>query len=349
MIWYTLLMMVLGFGLGNITNLTWMSKLILPIVFIMIYPMMVNMSLAHFKNVKGSIKPIIEALLLNFIFALLLFYILTLPLTDELLKLALLLLAVAPASSMGLGYLGLSKGHLVSGTLIVVLEFLLAIVIYPLASLLFTSGTTIQMSMGLFIEHLLIILVAPLVLGVITREIIERKFEEDTFKKTQPYFATITLIFLYILIFSIFATKAKLIIKHYINILLIAPIAILFYGIMIVLTTVVNKKILKMEYGLHQSVVFTSIGKNVAMTIAILIAEFGTNGEYMAIAPAIFALFQAPIFMTYLKLSPKIEKYLSLPEIKKEIETLVEEKVLHKKIDEQEVDTIESDGSPARN
>ncbi|MHA1648207.1 MAG: arsenic resistance protein [Promethearchaeota archaeon] len=155
-------------------------------------------------------------------------------------------------------------------------------------------------------------------MGIATREYIERKHEIGSYNKIKPYFGTVTLVFLYILIFIIFATKAHLIIKNYFDILLIAPIAILFYGLMILMTLFINKTILNMEYGHHQSVVFTSIGKNVALTIAILIAVFGADGQYMAIAPAIVALFQAPILMIYLKMSKKIEKLLKIQTINSE-------------------------------
>ncbi|MHA1719147.1 MAG: arsenic resistance protein [Promethearchaeota archaeon] len=324
MLIYTLLMMVLGFSLGYLFDLKWMSNLILPIVFIMIYPMMVNISLSHLKHIKGSMKPLIEALILNFIIAPALFFVLTIPLTDERIRLALLLLAVAPASSMGLGYLGLAEGHMISGAIIVAIEFIIAILVFPLAGMLFTTGTSIIISPWMLIEELLIVLVTPLILGIITREYIERKHEEGTYKKIKPYFGTVTLIFLYALIFTIFATKANLILKNYINILLIAPIAILYYGITILITVIFNKNILKLEYGKHQAVIFTSIAKNVALTIAILIAVFQQDGQYMAIAPAIVSLFQAPILMLYLKSHKIIRKHLA-KNSEEIIETIPEE------------------------
>lgn len=64
----------------------------------------------------------------------------------------------------------------------------------------------------------------------------------------KPYFSAVTLIALYLLIFIIFAAKAPLILKNSSDILLLFPVAILFYGITVLLVLIINKKILKFEY-----------------------------------------------------------------------------------------------------
>jgi len=76
------------------------------------------------------------------------------------------------------------------------------------------------------------------------------------------------------LIFIIFISKSDLIIKNWKDILAIAPVILIYFTITIFLMIFVNKKIFKLEYGDHQSIIFTSVSKNVAITIAILIAVF---------------------------------------------------------------------------
>jgi len=162
---------------------------------------------------------------------------------------------------------------------------------------------------SIIFKNLIWILMVPLVLGIITREYIERKHEQETFGKIKPYFSTVTLSALYMLIFIIFASKAGLIIKNWHEVLLIAPVVLIYYGVTIWLSLQINKKIIKLKYGHHQSVVFTSISKNVALTIAILVAVFGEKGMYMSIVPAIVALFQAPILMAYLHFREHVKHY----------------------------------------
>jgi len=310
MIWYTLLVIVSGVFLGHIWNLKPLSNLILPVIFIMIYPMMINLSLSALKKIRETKKPLIEAMILNFIYAPLLMWFLTsLFISDPKIKLALMLLSIGPASSMGLGYIGLAEGHMLSGSIIVASAFILSIFIYPVFGHYLALGANISVPLSLILKNILVILVVPFILGIATREYIERRHGIEKFNKVKPYFATTTLVFLYILIFIIFASKANLILKNYNDIFLLLPVAIIFYGLSVLFTLLINKKILSFEYGHHQSVVFTSVSKNIALTIAILVAAFGKEGQYLAVFPAIMSLFQAPFLMVYLKFSGKIRRW----------------------------------------
>ncbi len=307
---YTLVAILLGVILGHFYDLKFISNYIIYIVLIMIYPMMVNLSLSSLKNIKGSAKPLIEALIINFIFAPLFMWFLTsIFISDPQITLALMLLSIAPASSMGLGYIGLAEGHLISGTIIVAFAFIASIFVYPILGQYFALGAQISIPIDLMLKNLIFILILPLILGVITREYIERKHGKEKFLQVKPYFSTTTLTFLYILMFAIFASKANLILKNYIDIILLFPVAILFYTVTTILILLVNNKILLFEYGHHQAVVFTTVSKNVALTIAILISLFGTEGQYLAIFPAIFSLFQAPFLMIYLKFSDNVKEW----------------------------------------
>ena len=310
MILYTGMVIVLGIVLGHLYNLKNLSQLTIPAVFVMIYPMMVNLSLSSLKKIKESKKPLMQALIVNFIFAPLLMYFLTtvFAVAPEM-KLALMLLSFAPASSMGLGYIGLAEGHMISGAIIVAVAFILSIFVYPLAGYFLTIGTNLSVPTSLILQNLLVILVAPLLLGVLTREYVERKHTKDTYHTIKPYFSSLTLIALYVLIFIIFASKSELILHNLVDIWVLLPIALLFYGITISLVLVLNKHVFHFEYGHHQSVVFTSVSKNIALTIAILISVFGKEGQYMAVFPAIMTLFQAPLLMLYLKSSPAVKKW----------------------------------------
>lgn len=310
MIWYTLLTIVLGILLGYYFDLKFLSNYIIVVVFVMIYPMMVNISLSHLRKVRGSVKPVITALILNFVYAPLLIYALSsIFIHDPMIKLGLMLLAIAPASSMGLGYIGLAKGHMLSGAIIVAFAFIASIFIYPIAGSFFAGLSNLSVPAGLILENLLLILIIPLILGIATREYIERKHEVGTFEKIKPYFSTTTLSTLYLLIFIIFASKANLIVENRIEVLLIAPVALIYYALTILLFLYINKRIVKLDYGQHQAVVFTSISKNIALTIAILVVVFGEKGMYMSIVPAIVALFQAPILMIYLHLRHHVRRY----------------------------------------
>ncbi len=307
---YTLTIMLLGVSLGYFFDLKFLSKFIISVVFIMIYPMMINLSLTSLKQTKGLGKPVAEALILNFIVApLLMWFLAWLFRLSPDITLSLMLLSIAPASSMGLGYIGLSKGHMLSGTIIVAFAFLLSVFVYPVLGHYFALGGNIQVPFSLITKNLLFILVLPLVLGILTREYIERRHGAEKFLKAKLYFSVTTLASLYLLMFIIFASKAKLILQNYQNIFLLFPVALFFYGAIVLVILFLNKKVFKFEYGYHQSVVFTAVSKNIALTIAILVSVFGEKGQYLAVFPAIMSLFQAPFLMIYLKSSKKIRHW----------------------------------------
>jgi len=312
MIVYTGLVIVLGFFFGHFYNLKNLSNFTIPVVFVMTYPMMVNLSLSSLKKIKESKKPLIQALILNFVFAPLLMYFLTTVFgVAPQMKLALMLLSFAPASSMGIGYIGLAEGHMISGAIVVAVAFIFSIFVYPLAGHFLTMGTNLSVPTSLILKNLLVVLIVPLLFGVLTREYVERKHGIEIYLKIKPYFSSLTLIALYCLIFIIFASKSELILNNLIDIWLLFPIALLFYGVTISMVLVLNKHVFNFEYGHHQSVVFTSVSKNIALTIAILISVFGKEGQYMAVFPAIITLFQAPLLMIYLKFSPAVRKWFN--------------------------------------
>ena len=313
MLLYTFLAIVWGLLLWLFfPELKILWKWILIIVFIMIYPTMVSISLGQLKKIKWWIKPLLIALFLNFLFApLLIFALSSLFISDPQITLALMLLAIAPSSSMGLGYLALAEWNMIIWALIVAISFIASIFIYPLAWSYFAWQADLVVPIWLILKNLIYILIIPLILGIITREYIEKKHEEWTYEKIKPYLSVITLSSLYILIFIIFESKADLIVQNWKEILVIAPVVLIYFTVTILLMIFINKKIFKLEYGDHQSIVFTSVSKNIALTIAILIAVFWEKWIYMSIVPAIVALFQAPISMLYLKSTKYIKQYFN--------------------------------------
>ena len=307
MIGLTLLSIFSGIVVGYFTKIK-LGFLILPLVFAMIYPMMTGISIRALKNVREIIPVIAEALLLNFLIAPAYMFVLSsIFVPDPGIRLGLMFLAIAPSSSMGLGFIGLSGGDMVAGAAIVALAFLCSIFVYPLLGGFIAEKSNLHVPYLLMIKSLIFVLVLPLLFGILTRELIVRKKGTHCFNvRYKPVFSTITLLCLYLMIFVIFSSKATMIVHDWRDILMVAPVAICFYPFLVILTLLINRK--RLSYEKHQSVVFTSVSKNVALSIAILVAVFGRSGQYFAIAPALMAVFQAPFLMCYLRLKDRVRK-----------------------------------------
>lgn len=156
-----------------------------------------------------------------------------------------------------------------------------------------------------------------LILKVATGESIERRYGADGFNRTKPYFATITLTFLYIPLFSISASKGKSdrekLYVHPADVsFCYPPLRDQFFA-----NPNHQKEVVDLEYSHHQAVTFTTVSKNVALTIAILVTVFGKEEQYLTAFPAIMPLFQ----VLYLKLGDKVKELLEHREIGEEAKT----------------------------
>ncbi len=314
MIELTLLSIFSGIFFGYFTGVK-LGFLILPLVFAMIYPMMTSISLSALRNVRGCFSVIVEALVLNFAIAPAYMFVLTsIFVPDPRIRLGLMFLAIAPSSSMGLGFIGLSGGDLLAGAATVALAFLCSIFVYPLLGGYIAEKSSFHVPYFLMVKSLIFVLILPLALGVLTREAIVRKRGVHYFnRRYKPVFSTITLVCLYAMIFVIFSSKARMIVHDLRDILMVAPVAICFYPSLVLLTLLINRK--RLSYEKHQSVVFTSVSKNIALSIAILVAVFGKEGQYFAVAPALMAVFQAPFLMCYLRMQERVRSFFGSSEI----------------------------------
>ncbi len=170
MLVYTFITILLGIFVSLHYSVKFLSKYIMLIVFMMIYPMMTNVSFESLKKIRESKKIVIIGLFFCFIIAPLLFWLLCNIFQAPLdIKTALIILAVAPASSMSLGYVGLSKGNIIAASVIVALAFILCLIIYPI-SIHFLSITKEVIPFVEIIRSLVFVLILPLTLGLITKK-----------------------------------------------------------------------------------------------------------------------------------------------------------------------------------
>ena len=275
------------------------------LIFLMIYPMMVNVSFESLKNINKTVKPLLAAVVINFLASpIVCFIICQIFGASNLIKFSLMMLAISPSSSMGLGYVGLSGGNVLSASVIVAFSFLLSLVVYPSVLHFFSLNLLHGIPTSSLIKNLFLVLILPMALGVITRELLIEK-RGIKFHEVKPIFSFLTLACLNILIFFIFSSKGKLLIEHRDQLLLIAPIAVTFYASLLLIAAVLNRYLFHLNYENRQAVVFTSVSKNVALTIGLLTFCFKEIGSTLALYPAIMAVFQMLFIISYLHFTVK--------------------------------------------
>jgi len=272
-------------------------------VFLIIYPMMINVRFEALMRAGRNLRGIGLALAFNFLWAPLVGWVLaTVFLPDPLLALGFLLVMVVPCSSMAIGYTGLAKGDLELATVVVAMSFVLAIVAVPLWMAVFASGYGIAVPMGDLISSILTVLVAPMILGYATRRGLLRWLGTARFAAIAPLFPALSLLGMYSIVFLIFFGKASLILGQWQTVaILLVPNAI-FMSLTLLVVTLLDRR-LGMGYEEHMAIAFTSTGKNNATAIAIATTAFS---PMVAIPAATMPIFQILLMVLYLRAGPRL-------------------------------------------
>ncbi len=286
------------------------STLTLLAVFFIVYPMMINLKVEALLKAGRNVKSILLTVGFNFVWAPLLGWVLARTFLGEpLLALGFLLVMVVPCSSMSIGYTGLSEGNLELATVNVALSFVLAIVAVPLWMTLFAANYHVTVPMRDMLVTILTVLIAPMILGYLTRILLVGLLGEGRFQKLQPIFPALSLSAMYGIVFLIFLAKATMIIDKWQTVLLLLVPNALFMAITLAVATWINKR-LGLTYRDNMAVVFSSTGKNNGTAIAIATMAFS---PLVAVPAATMPIFQIVLLVSYLKLSGWLRSYFGEP------------------------------------
>jgi ACR3 family arsenite efflux pump ArsB len=282
---------------GNLTTLA---------VFFVIYPMMVNLRMESLLKAGKNIRGLSLTVLYNFVWAPLIGAALAaIFLSDPLLALGFLLVMVVPCSSMSIAYTGLAEGDIELATVAVALSFVLAVFAVPLWMMFFASHYAVAVPLRDMLMSILTVLIAPMVLGYVTRRVLVRGLGGRKFQELQPLFPALSLMGLYVLILLIFLAKATVIVdKWQLVLILLIPNAF-FVALTLIAVTWLNRR-LHLSYGEHMAVVFASTGKNNGTAIAIAATAFS---PLVAVPAATMPIFQILFLVLYLKAVHRIRHY----------------------------------------
>ncbi len=179
-------MMVIGFGAGVIFDMGSLRIMVLPLSFIMIYPMMVKLngrSLLDFSDARAQIlAQAINLLVIPFLaFGVGLFFFAGHPN----MILGLLVIGLLPTSSMTIAWTGISGGNIAAAVKMTILGLSLGALAAPLYVELLL-GASLDISLLEVSKRILTIVLVPMAAGYVTRLILSRAGESDP---AQSHFA----------------------------------------------------------------------------------------------------------------------------------------------------------------
>ncbi len=312
LMWYAILSIVVGWCAGMlfpqfvVNNKSILSILITIFVFMMIYPMMINLNLGKIPGVLKKPKPIIMTVVYNFIITPLISLLLVKNfIHDPEIALGFMLVMLIPGSSMSLGYTGLVEGGLEIATVAMGFLFLLIPVLLPFFLHILGKTYNVAIPLGLLLKTVILVLIVPMFAGDLTRRSIIKTKGQDGYKKVKPLFSLTTMTTMLLMVALIFMIKAPVLFKQWSVVLKLALVTLLYLIIMFPLMTITNK-LLKISYKEHMAIAFLSTGKNNGTAIAIAMLAFS---PMVAIPAAILPLFQIIFSIGYVQLYKKIKKY----------------------------------------
>lgn len=272
-----LVSIALGVVFGHFFDLSFLSKTILPLTFLLVYPMMVTLKLESIFE-KWNLKLQIITQVINFIvFPLIAWGLGLLFFRDnEYLRLGLLLIALLPTSGMTISWTAMAKGNVNAAIKMVVFGLLLGALLSPLYITLFLGEAITVPFMKIFTQ-IIVVVILPTILAFITQKILIKKYTKQMFhEKIKPKFPLFSTLGVVLIIFVAISLKAdKIVSNPEILIEIIIPLLVL-YTIFFVISVGTARLFFDRENGL--ALVNGTLIRSLSLSLAITLTTFPEAG-----------------------------------------------------------------------
>ena len=306
LIWSIPASMILGLIFGALVNPAFLKSLIIPLTFLMVYPMMINLQVQKVLS-GGDLKVQALTQLINFgiipFFALGLGYLFFG--NRPLVMLGLLLASLLPTSGMTISWTGFAKGNVSAAVKMTVIGLILGSIATPFYAK-WLMGAAIEIPLATIFRQIVIIVFLPLVLGIVTRVVLIQQVGQDKYNKNLkqkfPAFSTLGVLGI---VFVAMALKAKDIVANPVLLLsFLIPLAILYLGNFL-LSTLAGK--LLFNRGDAIALVYGTVMRNLSIALAIAMTAFGREqGSEIALIIAMAYIIQVQAAAWYVKFTDRI-------------------------------------------
>ncbi len=301
-------LLLTGFAFGLAVNDETVSKLknlIIPLTFLMVYPMMVTLNI---KNLRQGLNFRLQATaqLINFgVIPFIGFFLGRLFFPDQpSMALGLLLASLLPTSGMTISWTGFAKGNLgaaINMTVIGLIGGSLATPFY----VDWLLGTTVAVSFIKVVQQILIIVFIPMAVGQLTRRALLNKYGPALFKETiAPRFPALSTVGVLGVVFVAMALKAEAVVADPALLVSIFIPLLILYGINYGLATVLGTRLFNRGDGI--ALVYGTVMRNLSIALAIAINAFGEAGTAAALVIALAYIIQTQSAAWYVRLTSRI-------------------------------------------
>ena len=306
LVWSIPIFMVTGLIAGIVIDPAPLKALIIPLTFLMVYPMMINLQVQKVLT-GGDHRVQLLTQLINFgVIPFFAFGMGKLFFADRpLVALGLLLASLLPTSGMTISWTGFAKGNISAAVKMTVIGLVLGSMATPFYAK-WLMGTVVEIPLGSIFKQVVIIVFLPMLLGFVTRISLIKMVGVDKYNKTLkqkfPAFSTVGVLGI---VFVAMALKAKDIISNPLVLLsFLIPLAIL-YLVNFLLSTVVGK--ICFDRGDAIALVYGTVMRNLSIALAIAMTAFGKEqGSEIALIIAMAYIIQVQAAAWYVRFTDRI-------------------------------------------
>ncbi len=293
--------LLVGFLLGYQVDTSFLKSTIMTFTFFMIYPTMIGFKLKEAIDLS-HMKPLLISMILNFIvipfFALLIAQLFWK--NDPDFFIGLIMISLFPTSGMTISWTMLNKGNVPAAIKITAISLIAGSIVAPIY-LYVMVGAMVPINMLSTAISIIQVVILPLLLGNATYRILMKYFSEEQYtKKIKPYFSSISVWFMLLIVFVSISMKSRSIVGNPTVLVQIGLILAVFYIFNFFLSTVIARRFLTLENG--YALLYGTVMRNLSIALGIAATAFGPN---TALVVTVAYIIQVQSAAWYGKLSAK--------------------------------------------
>ena len=301
LIYVVIASLVVGLAFGQIAapeTKQLLQGLVVPILFLMIYPMMINIDLREILNVRGHLRPVGLSLVVNFGVAPLVAVVLARSFFGGNVNYAvgLYFVALIPTSGMTAAWTGLADGDLESALVAMAVNLLAAVAVLPPYLSVLMPGSVAFEATALY-RQLAQVIVVPMVAGNLTRRLLLRRYGPEGFKRLKPTFGGLSSFGVMLIVFVAMAMRSTSILADPVaSTGTIVPL-VAFYAVILAVAAGLGR--LFLDTARSVALVYATSMRNLSIAVAIVVAPGFPPAE--AVLPIALAyVVQPPLGAVYM-------------------------------------------------
>ncbi len=297
--------MLAGLAFGGLVDASFLRAAILPLTFLMVYPMMVTMPLRALTT-RGNSRLQGTALAMNFVAMPLVGWGLGLLFFPEqpASRLALLLTALLPTSGMTISWTGFAKGNVPAAVKMTVVGLVAGSLLAPvyLQALL---GAVVPIPVASVALQIALIVFLPMLLGQMTQRWLVRRDGQKHFdshhKARFPAWSTLGVLGI---VFVSMALKAPAILRAPQALAALLGPLVAMYALNFALSTLVGRALF--SRGDAIALVYGTVMRNLSIALAIAIGVFREHGSDAALLIALAYVVQVQAAAWYVRATDRL-------------------------------------------